>query len=126
VTPVSPLPVTPVSPKPKVEPTKKPKIASAKAPRPRNAHFDAIVEAFKYNANLLTASEKTLIGKAAAELKAAEYTPDEIPLIHAYCVKKGYEGFTAAALAKHAGAWRATQKTGTASGLSIFKNAEAS
>jgi hypothetical protein len=62
----------------------------------------------------------------AAELKAAGYTPEDIPQIHAYCVRKGYEGFTPAALAKHAAAWRATQQKSAASGLSIFKSAEAS
>jgi hypothetical protein len=91
-----------------------------------NPHFDAIVAAFKFDRAHLTKTEAGGIGKVAAELKAAGYTPEDIPQIHAYCVRKGYEGFTPAALAKHAAAWRATQQKSAASGLSIFKSAEAS
>lgn len=85
-------------------------IAPAKAARPRNLHFDIIVEVFRYDVERLTTTEKKHIGKVASELRSAGYAPTDIPHIYAYCVKQGYTGFTPAALSKHAGAWKAAQQ----------------
>lgn len=135
VSPVTVQVVSPVTPKPLYNQEQKPHVAGAARatpkqaartekpapkPRPRNLHFDAIVEAFGIDPAALTKTEQSNIGKVAAELKAAGYTPDDIPQIHAYCVRQKFASFTWNALTAHASKWRASLSaapTNAASGV---------
>lgn len=88
--------------------TEKPQ--KAKAVRQANPHFDAIAKAFGHTEERKpTKTEAGRIAKAAAELKEAGYTPEQIPAIYAYVLKQStiqkWKGFTALALPAHARNW---------------------
>jgi hypothetical protein len=88
------------APKPKPEPK----------PTPRNLMFDAIVEAFGYDPERLTKRLAKQIGMAAAELKAAQYHPEDVRPLYAWCRRQGWGTFSVNALAKFAPEWLAQQQ----------------
>lgn len=82
--------------------------STAKKERARDLYVDAITQAFGYNPP--TKAELKKAGIAAAQLKEAGYTVEDIPLIYAYCKRQGWNEFTPLALPNHAGNWKRTAK----------------
>lgn len=91
-----------MSPKPKKE-------------KERNPYFDVIVKLFGYDEKGVN-SNAGIIRRVAKELKEAGYTPEQIPVIYAYCQSQTHwTGFTPKALSSHAGnAFRANKTNGNA------------
>lgn len=79
-------------------------------PRKRNAMFDAIVEAFQYDADGLTKNEASLIGTVAAQLTAAQVMPDEVPALYAWCKRQNWKSWGPGALTTNVSNWRKTAK----------------
>lgn len=106
---IVPNPNDPIVPNPNDVYTESTSKSTKKTKRADNPHFDTLVQLFGLVYESMTKSEKSLYGMTANELKTAGYTPDEIRLIHRYCVEQNFKNFTPRALAAHAGNWRRTQ-----------------
>jgi hypothetical protein len=70
---------------------------------------EAILSAFKWSWDGMTEDEMGMVYKAARQLCVANYTPEDVKGIHAYCVAQKFDGFGPMALTKHATAWRSTR-----------------
>lgn len=87
----------PTVPEPKVKRTVKPKESTIPAAQ-MNPMKDAIVAVFKWDWERMTDNEIGTVQTAAKQLCKAGRTPEDVPIIYRYCVKKGWEGFKPTAL----------------------------
>lgn len=72
-------------------------------------YTDEIMRVLEEEPAAMTGNSFKVIFEAAEQLKGGGYTPEQIPMIHAYCKAQGWPSFGAGALATHAPKWKKKQ-----------------